>query len=86
MTAPNLILLDWPQADYDNTALRDDGEPEPGHTPYVRRDPEALAASPEVQALVMRAVLDGQLRALERGRLDTPDELRAIRAGTEGVE
>ena len=43
-----------------------------------------LVPLPEVQSLVMRAVLDGQIRALERGRLDTPDELRAIRAGTEG--
>lgn len=52
----------------------------------LRATPEALADSPEVQALVMRAVLDGQIRAFERGRLDTPDELRAIRAGTEGGE
>jgi len=33
--------------------------------PYVRAD------------LVERAILDAQLRAFERGRLDTPDEIRA---------
>jgi len=43
--------------------------------------PEALAASPEVAALIAAAVLDGQIRALERGRLDTPDELRALTKG-----
>lgn len=39
--------------------------------------PEALAASPEVAKLIERAILDAQLRCLERGRIDTPDEVRA---------
>jgi uncharacterized membrane protein YebE (DUF533 family) len=34
----------------------------------------------EVQAFIAAAVLDGQLRAFERGRLDTPDELRGLDA------
>ena len=29
--------------------------------------------------VIFRYVLDGQLRAFERGRIDTPDELRALR-------
>jgi hypothetical protein len=48
--------------------------------PYVRDDPEALVQSAHVQALISAAVLDGQLRAFERGRLDTPDELRGLDA------
>jgi hypothetical protein len=48
--------------------------------PYVRDDPEALVQSAHVQALIAAAVLDGQLRAFERGRLDTPDELRGLDA------
>lgn len=39
--------------------------------------PTALAASPEVAALLAAAILDAQLRCMERGRLDTPDEIRA---------
>jgi len=47
-----------------------------GGVPYIRRDPAVIAALPEVQALVAAATLDAQLRAFERGRLDTPNELR----------
>jgi hypothetical protein len=41
--------------------------------------PTALQAAldvPEVRALVEAAILDAQLRATERGRIDTPDEIR----------
>lgn len=41
-----------------------------------RATPDALAASPEVAALIAAAILDAQLRCMERGRIDTPNEIR----------
>lgn len=46
---------------------------------YEARTRPALEDTGE-PALISRAILDAQLRCMERGRLDTPDEIRAAAA------
>ena len=48
--------------------------------PVTFHSAEALAKSPEVAALLAAAILDAQLRCMERGRIDTPDEIRTAAA------
>jgi hypothetical protein len=87
---------DAPKRIWANTAVWGDGMPLAGEwnhcdvglkddAPYILATPDALAEAPEVQALIAAAILDAQLRVMERGRIDTPDEIRAaaIRAGKE---
>lgn len=46
-------------------------------TEYTRTALTVLRDDLKIAALVEAAILDAQLRALESGRIDTPDEIRA---------
>jgi len=52
MTAPERIWLDWPEANRGEPVFDEPPETwtQAGQTKYILATPEALAASPEVQA------------------------------------